>query len=102
MLCVDCILLDQKGGKVGYNHGHGDKEKVANEPLAAGRLNTESIGPSLPAHALGPLVVAVAAEALVEVEVAALGAARAEAQLEVGEPIRRQLDDGSDGADGKA
>lgn len=64
-------------------------------------MHSQRLAPRPPAVALGALVVAVAAEALVQVKVAALGPARAVPELQVAEPVGGDVDERGDGADGQ-
>lgn len=72
----------------------GQEEKVLNEPLARSRVDAKSLAPEPPSSALGALIIAVAAKALVEVKVPSLGPARAEAELDVAKPVGRDVDQG--------
>lgn len=94
VLGIDGIFLHEQRRTVRKEDAKGQEEKVLDGPLARSRVDAKRLAPEAPSRALGALVVAVAAKALVQVKVASLGSARAEAQLDVAQPVGGDVDEG--------
>lgn len=94
VLGVDGIFLHEQCRTVRKEDPESQEEKVLNEPLARSRVDAKRLAPEAPSRALGALVVAVAAKVLIQVKVPSLGPARAEAQLDVAQPVGGDVDEG--------
>lgn len=93
MLGIDGIFLHQQCRTACKEDPKSQEEKVLNEPLAGRRVDAKRLAPEPPSRALGALVVAVAAKVFVQIKVPSLGPARAEAKLDVAQPIGRDVDE---------
>lgn len=69
------------GGIASWSYRKDDEKEVLDEPLSTRRGDTHSFTPRLPPITLGALIISIATEALVQVEMSTFGATGAEPQL---------------------